>query len=179
MKFPYLVNEDIEEPKAKNGPDENVAQNSRNEVSWVWHHQGTIPEDGDIGPCQRCGAHGSVNESRVGVVSSVQRRQIEEVDHENKFSPVEVRADKEHNKGKVEQVVQDKVAANAGCGIDEILVGGEEVADVAALQDEQDNPEDGGDHLVEGEGGGIELVLVPDALADVVPVVRGMEGVVD
>ena len=53
---------------------------------------------------------------------------------------MEVRADKEHDEAKVEEVVQDEVASDAGGGVDRVGVAGEEVGDVAKLEDEQADP---------------------------------------
>jgi hypothetical protein len=120
-----------------------------------------------------------VDEPRVCVVSEVKAGQVEKVDDENQLGPVKVRSDKQHDKRKVEEVVHDEVASHTGRGVDNVLVGREEMGDVTTLQDEEDDPEDGGDDGVHGEGGWVEIVLVPDAPADVVPIVRLIDAVVN
>lgn len=81
-----------------------------------------------------------MDEARVGVVAEVERREVDEVDDEDELSPVEVGADEEHDKGKVQEVVEDEVAADAGGGVDGVGVLGEEVGDVAKLEDEEADP---------------------------------------
>lgn len=104
------------------------------------HHEGAVPVDGDKGPCKRPRNRGGVDEARVRVVAEVERREVDEVDDENHLGPVEVGADEEHDEGKVEEVVEDEVAADAGGGVDDLGVLGEEVGDVAKLEDEEDDP---------------------------------------
>jgi hypothetical protein len=53
---------------------------------------------------------------------------------------VKVRADKEHDKREMEEVVEDEVASNAGGSVDNVGVAREEVANVTSLENEQDNP---------------------------------------
>lgn len=53
---------------------------------------------------------------------------------------MEVRSDKEHDKGEVEEVVEDEVAPNAGGSMNNVRVAREEVADVTSLEEEEDNP---------------------------------------
>ena len=120
-----------------------------------------------------------MNETRVGVVAEVERAQVEEVDDQDQFGPVEVRANEEHDKGKVEEVVDDEMASNARRSVHDVRIGGEEMANVASLQDKEHNPVDGGDDRVHGKGTGVERVLVPNALADRVAIVRRVNGVVD
>lgn len=51
-----------------------------------------------------------------------------------------MRADEEHDKGEVEEVVEDEVASNAGGGMNMSGIRREEVANVATLKDEEDDP---------------------------------------
>lgn len=105
------------------------------------HHDGSIPVDGNKGPGKRGGHDGRVDEARIGVVAEVERAEVDEVDDEDQLSPVEVGADKEHDKGEVEEVVKNEVASNAGGSIDVVRVAGEEVGNVASLQDEENDPD--------------------------------------
>lgn len=73
-------------------------------------------------------------------MAEVERRQVEEVDDEDHLSPDEVGTDEEHDECEVEEVVEDKVAADCGCGLDMVGVGGEQVPDVTTLKDEEHNP---------------------------------------
>lgn len=115
----------------------------------------------------------------VGVVAEVQRAEVEEVEDEDQLGPAEIGPHKEHDEGKVEKVVEDEVAAHAGGGVDVVGIAREETADVAGLEDEQENPVDVGNDKVHGEGGGVEVVLVPEPLADVVAVLGCVDIVVD
>lgn len=120
-----------------------------------------------------------MNEAGVGVVAEVEGAQVEEVDNQNQLGPVEVRANEEHDEGKVEEVVDDEVASNARRGVHDVRIRGEKMANVASLQDEENDPVDGGDDRVHGKGTGVERVLVPNALTDRVAIVRRVNGVVD
>lgn len=55
-------------------------------------------------------------------MAEVERGQVDEVENENDLSPVEVRADKQHDKSEVEEVVEDEVASNAGSSVDNVRV---------------------------------------------------------
>lgn len=142
-------------------------------------HDGAIPVDRDKGPGEGTRDDRSVNEAGVGVVAEVERAQVEEVDDENELSPAKVRADEEHDKGEVEEVVGDEVRADAGSSIDMVGVRGEEVSDVAGLEDEEDDPVDVGKYGVDGESCRVEVVLVPDTLADGVAIGGRVDVVVD
>lgn len=174
-----LVDEDEEKSVDKNGPNEDVAKDAGHQVIRVVDHESAIPVDGDKGPGQRAGNHRSVDETGIRVVAEVERREIEEVENENNLGPVEMRLDKEHDKGEMEEIVQDEVASDAGGGIDDVRVAREEVAYVTSLEDEEENPVDGGDGGIQGKGRAIQSIQVPEASANVVAIVRLVQGVVD
>lgn len=104
------------------------------------NHQCAVPVNGNKGPCQRTGDHRGVDEARVGIMAEVEGGKVEKVKHQDDLSPVKVRSDKEHDEGKVEEVVEDEVAADAGSGIDDVGIAREEVSDVASLEDEEHDP---------------------------------------
>ena len=81
------------------------------------NHDGTVPENGHKRPRQRARDDGRVDEARVGIVAEIQRRQVDKVEDDDHLGPAKVAADKEHDKGKVEQVVENKVASDAGGGV--------------------------------------------------------------
>lgn len=178
-QFTNLVGHNEETTVDQDTPDEDVAKDAGNEVGGVGNHQSTIPVDSHKGPCQRARDDRQVNEARVGVVAEVERAQVKEVEDQKQLSPVEVRTDKEHDEGEVEEVVENKVAANARGGVHDVGVGGEEVANVTALEDEEHDPVDGGDYGVHGESAGVERVLVPDTLADSEAILGRVDGIVD
>lgn len=129
-------------------------------------------------------------------MAEVERAQIDEVENQNHLGPVEVGAHKEHDKGEVEEVVHDEVAADAGSGMNMGLIAREQVANVAGLEDEENNPEhlsvftrkqaekkkvpeNVGNNTVHGKRSGIEIVLIPDATSDGMAIVGSMRSVID
>lgn len=174
-----LVDGDEEQAIGKESPDENIAEDAGDQVVWVRNHQRTIPVQSHKGPCQRDRADGRVDEARVCVVAEVQRRQVEEVEHQDDFSPVEVGLDEEQDEAEVEEVVHDEVASHAGGGMDDVGVAREEVADVASLEDEENDPIDLSNDGIHGESSWVQVVDVPDASSDAVAIVRFVNGVVD
>lgn len=139
-KRAYLVNHDEEESIGEDGPDEDVSKNTRHKVVRVGNHQSTVPVDGNKSPGQRSRNNRCVNKPGVRVVTEVERGKIDEVENEDNLSPVEVRADKEHDKGEVEEVVEDEMTSDAGGSVNDVRVTREEMADVPSLEDEEDNP---------------------------------------
>jgi len=117
-----LVDCDEEAAVNQNGPDEDVSEDSSDQVVRSVDHDGSVPVDGDEVPSQGCGDYGPVDESGIRVMSEVQRRQIEEVGDDHDFSDDEEATDKQHNEGELQQVVEDKVTPDTGCGIDIIRV---------------------------------------------------------
>lgn len=136
----YIVDGKEKHAKGENGPDENVAKDASDLVVLVRHHDGSVPVDGDKGPCERARDDGGVDEARVRVVAKVERDQVDKVDDQHQLGPVKVGADKEHDKGRVEEVVEDKVAADARGGVDNVRRLGEEMTNVAKLEDKEDDP---------------------------------------
>jgi len=174
-----IVDDDEKHAVGKNGPNENISEDSRNQVSGMGHHEGSVPVNGNKCPCKGSGNDWRVDEARIRVVAEVERRQIEKVENQDDFGPVKVRTNKEHHKGKVKEVVHDEVATDAGGGVNGFGVAGEEMRNITNLQDEENNPEDVGNDVVHGEGAGVSIVLVPNAPADGVAIVRSVCGVVD
>lgn len=104
------------------------------------NHDGTIPVDGDKGPGKRTRDDWSVDESWVGVVAEVERAEVGKVQDEENLSPGKVGSNKEHDKGEMEDVVDDEVASDAGSGMLDVGVLGEEMTDVTTLKNEENNP---------------------------------------
>lgn len=145
----------------------------------VVDHERTVPVDGDKGPCQGSRGNGGVNEARRSVVAEVERRQVEKVEDDDEFGPDEVRAHKEHDKRKVEEVVENKVAADAGCVVDRLLFAGEEVRNVAELEDEENDPVNVTEDGAHGKCRSVQVVLVPDTAADGEAILGLVEDIVD
>jgi hypothetical protein len=174
-----LVNHDEEESVCEDGPDEDVSKDTGHKVVRVGNHQSTVPVDGNKSPGQRSRNNGRVDKSGVGVVTEVERGKIDEVENQDNLGPVEVRADKEHDKGEVEEVVEDEMASDAGGSVNDVRVTREEMSDVASLEDEEDNPVYGGDDWVQSESGAIHVVLLPDLSVSSVAIIRTVKCVVD
>jgi hypothetical protein len=73
-------------------------------------------------------------------MTEVKRGKVKEVDDEDELSPDEVGSDEEHDESELEEVVHDEMASNTCGGIDVVSVGGEEVCNIANLEDEEDDP---------------------------------------
>ena len=73
-------------------------------------------------------------------MAEIQARQVEEVDDQDDLRPDEVAADEEHDEGELKEVVEDEVGSNGCGGVDVVSVGGEQVPDIADLEDEQEDP---------------------------------------
>ena len=140
----YLICDDEEAAIDKDAPDKDVRENPCHQGIRPVHHQGSIPVDSHKSPGEGARDGGRVDEARVFVVAEIQRRQVEEVDDEDQLSPGEVRADEEHDEGEVQQVVEDEVAANGAGRVHRLDVAREEADEIAALEDEEDDPDEGG-----------------------------------
>ena len=200
----YLVNDDEEHAIGQNRPDEDVPEDSRHQIVRVGHHDRPVPVNSNKRPGQRTRRNWGVDEARRSVVAEVQRREIHKVEDEHDLGPGKVRANKEHDKSKVEQVVEDKVAANAGSPVNRLLSTGEEVRDVAKLENEENDPvhyhvstcmalrskvseqEGGHDKPVDiaqngahGESRPVQVILVPDAAANGEAILGLVDNIVD
>jgi hypothetical protein len=81
-----------------------------------------------------------VDGSRIGVVSEVQGREVEEVEYQQQLGPGEIATDEEEDKANVEEIVHNEVATNSGGCVDMVDIAREQVANVADLQEEKDEP---------------------------------------
>ena len=136
-------------------------------------------EQQNIVESQRAGNDGDVDESGSSRVLEVLGREVEEVDDEQHLGKPEVAAAPEVDEAEPEQVVEDEVRANIGGSLDVNLILRVQVPAVTDLQDEQDNHVDRGDDGVEGKGGVVVRVLVPDGASVVLALGWRIEGVVD
>lgn len=108
----YLVGKDKKQSIHQNGPDEDVGKDASNQVIRMVHRDCSVPVQGNKRPSQGARDRRQVDEARVRVVAEVQSRKVEEVDDQDDLSPDKVRADKQHDKGEVQQVVQNEVASD-------------------------------------------------------------------
>lgn len=100
----------------------------------------TIPVQSDESPSQRSRDGWDMDCSSVGIVAEVEEGEVEEVDDQDDLGPDEVAADEEHDPGELEEVVEDEVASDGGCGLDVVAVLGEEVPQVGDLGEEEGEP---------------------------------------
>jgi len=135
-----LVHDDEEGAVREEGPDKDVGEDARDQAVRVVHHDGAVPVDGDERPGQGSRHGRGMDEARVGVVAEVEGREVDEVEDEEDLGPDEVLVDEEPDEAEVEEVVDDEMAAHGAGGVDRVDVAGEEVADVAGLEDEDGEP---------------------------------------
>lgn len=136
----YLEGEDIEETVTENRPDEDIGEDASDKTSLVRDHDSSVPIYRHKGPRQRARDGRQMDESGIHVVAEVERREVDEVDDQHNLGQDKVRADEQHHPGEVKQVIDNEVASHRACRIDCLDFGGEEVADVSELQDENDKP---------------------------------------
>jgi hypothetical protein len=135
-----LVNNNVKESIDENGPNKDIAKDAGYQIMGPVHHNGTVPVNRNKGPGQRGRDDGHVNVAGIRVVAKVLRRQVEKVGNERNLGPDKVVVHKEQNKGKVEQVVEDKVTADAGGRVFGVGVARKEGANIADLGDEEEYP---------------------------------------
>lgn len=103
-------------------------------------HHGPVPEQGDKSPSQRSGDDRYLDQEHRRAVVKVQRREVEEVDDQHQLGDPEVRPHPQQDERRLQHVVDDEVAADVGGLPDPVGVVGEEVPDVADLEDQEHEP---------------------------------------
>jgi len=106
-----LVSNEEEQSINKDAPDSNVGEDSGNETMGVGHNC-TVPVYGNKGPSQRSGNDRNVDETWMGCMAEVQRREVEEVEHEKNLSPDEVATNEQHYKAERKKIVGYKVGSD-------------------------------------------------------------------
>jgi len=101
---------------------------------------GAIPVQSNECPCKRPTCGWDVDESRMCVVAEIEGRQVEEIDDQNHLSPDEVSANKQHDKGKLQEVVKDEVTSDTSGSLNIVIVIREEVPHVTDLEEEEGEP---------------------------------------
>lgn len=162
----------------QNAPDGNVGQNSCGQRVCI-DHDGTVPVESDESPGQRSRDDGQVDKAWVCWMAEVKGRQIEEVDNQEQLCPPEVRTYEEHDEAELEKVAEDEVGAHTRCSSDEIGVLGEQMPDVADLEDEEDNPVDGHNDAVHAEACVVVAILTPYTALVGMVIMRGVEDIVE
>jgi len=174
-----LVGNKEEKSIDQNTPDEDIRHYSCCQGVGIGSN-GTVPVQGNKRPCQWSRNDRDVNESWVGVVAEVKGRQVEEVENQDQLRPNIVATHEQHHECKVEEVADDKVTSYTGGCVDIVGIGGEEGPDISDLQDEEDNPVEGGDDLVLSERSVVSSVDSPDGVAPALHIITWcVEGVVE
>ena len=107
----------------------------------------------------------------------IRSAQIEEIHHNQQQRKPKMGPSPQMQKPEDQQVMQDEMGSDV-CGRSNMHgVRAVEGVRVSELQDIQDDPVDGCDDAVHGEGGVVSGVLAPDCAARLVAFVGGVEGV--
>jgi len=121
-----------------------------------------------------------VNEWYRRGIAQVKEGEVAKVEDHNELGPDEVRADKEDDEGELEEVIQDEVASDAGSCMDIFGFGGEQIPDVADLEQEEEDPINLDDLRIQRVRCVVEIIDLPDGVTPVdLVVVRRMEAVVE
>lgn len=174
-----LVSDDIEHAVGEDTPDQDIAEDTGHQGAGFVQPDGTVPEDGNEGPGERAGDGGKVDELVICVVAEVEDGEVDEVEDEEQLSPAEQGADEKHDKAEVEEIVCNEVGGDRGGVGHHDRVGGEEVADVAQLGDEEDEEVETSNERVHSEGSVEVAILLPDAAAGIPAIGRVIEGIVN
>jgi len=138
----------------------------------------SIPIESNKSPCQWSGHNRDMDESWVGAVAEIKGGQVDKVDDQDEFSPIELGIDKEQDESELQEVVENKVASNTSSCVDIVGVGGKQVPDITDLQKEKGDPIEGGDDGVQSEGCRMDTVLFPDGVVPLLMAIRSVESVV-
>jgi len=132
-----------------------------------------IPIESDEGPCQWTRHDWDMDESWVCALAEVEGGQVNKVDDQDKLSPKELRADKEHDESELQEVVENKVASNTSSCINIVGIGGKQVPDITDLENEKGDPIKGSDDRVQSERRRVDTILPPDCVAPMLMAIKG------
>jgi len=105
-----------------------------------------------------------MDQSWVGCMSKVQRREVEEVDNQDQLCDHEMAADEQHDECELKEVVEDKVTSNSSGSLNLCGGLGEEVPHVYNLEEEESKPIQRGNQGIEREWSLVVLVLSPNGV---------------
>jgi len=145
-----LVDDEEEHSIDQNTPDGNIGEDTRDRTSCV-DSDSTIPVQGDESPSQWSRNSGDVNQTGMGRVAEVQEGQIEEVEDQDDLSPDKVSSNEEHDECELKEVIEDEVGTNSSSSLDMGGGIGEEVPHVCDLEEEQSEPVERQDNLIQEE----------------------------
>lgn len=103
MSVSYFVYSKVEDTIEHNAPNCNVCENACTQAMSIDCNR-PIPEQGNKAPGQGARHNRDVN-AWMAVVAEMKGGEIEEVDYEDKLSPVEMSSHEEHDEGELEEVV--------------------------------------------------------------------------
>lgn len=140
----------------------------------------SVPIQSYKSPCQRPRNRRDVDESRICVVTEVERGEVEEVDDQHNLGPNIMSTHEQHDPGESQEVVNDEVTTNTCSSIDIVSVARKQVPDISDLRNEENDEVDVDNDRVQGEWSEVDFVDSPNGVAVVFDIVMGMmEGVVD
>jgi len=112
-------------------------------------------------------------------VAEVQRGQVDKVEDQDKLGKAEEGAHEQHDPSEMQQVVEDEVAADGAGLVDATSGVGEEVRDIDGLENEHDEPVDGGNDVVHAERREVVVILSPDRTAMVWAILRVVDCILE
>lgn len=134
-----LGSKDVDLPKNKDHPDEDIGNNPRGKVVGMGRNR-AVPEQSRQRPGIGTRNGREMDKGRGSQMRPVSGRLAEDVDDEDDLGGPEVVAHPQHDKGEDEQVIQDEMGGYiGGCG-DQDGILGEEVPQIADLGEQQQDP---------------------------------------
>jgi len=115
------------------------------------NHDGTVPEEGKLNPGQWHGDSWEMDPSWSFGMAEIQTDELAPVDDEHEFREPVMGAGPEHDPSELEKVEEDKMRSNGSSLLDEDGIVGEQVPDVADLEDEQSHPVDADEDMARRE----------------------------
>jgi len=134
-----LVHDEEKQAIDENTPDGNVSQDASRRGMGI-DRNSTIPVEGNESPCKWTRYNWNVDESRMCVVAEVKGGQVEEVDDQDDLRPDKMPANKEHDEGKLQEVIEYKVASNTSSSLNMLTALREQVPQVSDLKEEDSEP---------------------------------------
>lgn len=165
--------------KHGNGPDEDVGENPADKVVGVVDREGTIPIQGHKGPGERSRGNGDMNKEGASSVEEIEIQEVEEVYDLNNFGPHEVGTNEEQHEAEVKDVVEDKVATDVGGGGNAGSIIGEQLGNVADLQEENGDPVDACNDWIQRESRRIKIIEIPYSPSNCETIAGLIDGIVN
>jgi len=174
-----LVHDEEKQAIDEDAPDGNVGQDTSRCRMRVDRNR-TIPVQCNKSPCKWTRYNGNVDESWMCVVAEIKGGQVEEVDNQDDLGPDKMPADEEHDKRKLQEVIEDEVASNPSSRLNMVTVLREEVPQVSDLKEEDSEPVERGNESVQSKACWVSCIMSPDGISPMLLVIhRHAKGVID